>query len=249
MGPGLAGLGAVQGTGAGGALGCLCLGVLAGLPVRRGEMLALGTGPWRPPSVLLPDEGSGGCGSRERTATSPRQLRMARAGWFWGAGVWWVQGREGTGGGVQLGSSTIWAVNASMRHTAVWEALHTRLHCVRSKVLRGLGEGAGGPTAPQEPYAAHPGLSTKARLWAELRVLGWPRAAERTSPLSCLLAQAVACKQSLSPGERAGSLSPQLGREDEVSCLVPTGLWRSGRTVCLPAFSWCLVVPSADRYL
>lgn len=51
VGLGLVRLSAAQGLDAGGVLGCLCLGVLAGVPVHRGEMLALGTGPWCPPSV------------------------------------------------------------------------------------------------------------------------------------------------------------------------------------------------------
>lgn len=42
---GIVGLSAAQGMGAGDALGCLCLGMLAGVPVHRGEMLALGTAP------------------------------------------------------------------------------------------------------------------------------------------------------------------------------------------------------------
>lgn len=50
-----------------------------------------------------------------------------------------------------LGSSTIRAANASAQHTAVGEALHMRLRGVRSEVLRGLGEGAGGPAAPLGP--------------------------------------------------------------------------------------------------
>lgn len=51
VGLGLVRLSAAQGMDAGGAVGCLCLGVLAGVPVHRGEMLASGTGPWCPPSV------------------------------------------------------------------------------------------------------------------------------------------------------------------------------------------------------
>lgn len=59
VGPGLTQLGALQGTGTWGALGCLHLGVLAGLPVHSWKMLALGTGPQCPPSMGLPDPGSG----------------------------------------------------------------------------------------------------------------------------------------------------------------------------------------------
>lgn len=172
VGQGLTRLGALQGTGAWGALGCLRLGVLAGLPVRRGEMLALGTGPRCPLSTGLPDPGSGGCGSQERLAISPRQLRTAWAGWFGGNWVWRVQGWEGRWEGrregVQLGSGTIWTANASMQHAAIWEALHTRLRFVRSEVLRGLGA-----LLRPQGRAARPGLGAMPRLWAELRVSGW----------------------------------------------------------------------------
>lgn len=57
----------------------------------------------------------------------------------WGAGVWWAQGWEEREVGVQFGSSTIWAANASVWHPAIGEALHTWLHCVRSGGQGGWG--------------------------------------------------------------------------------------------------------------
>lgn len=109
-------------------------------------------------------------------------------------------GAGGDGKGVQLGSGTIWAANASALHAAMQESLHTRSHCMRTKVLQG------GLVDPLQPRSC-----AGPQAWAVGRVKGI--AVANFLPLSCPLGWPMGHEQYLWGGGQAGPLVPQLGKE------------------------------------
>lgn len=130
---------------------------------------------------------------------------------------------------MQLRSGTIWATNASVQHDAMQKAPHTRLHCMRSKVLWELRGGVGGPAAPQG-CAVHPVLGAMPRRWAELTVLGWL--------ISCpFFPLGLGCGEWINSVHWRASRASQLWKEDKGSCLVPIGSWHRSRTMYLPVSS------------
>lgn len=123
-------------------------------PVSRWEMLALG--PWSPPSM-----GRGELWIPGVDGHMPVLAEDGTSQEVWGAEVWWAQGREGREVGVQFGSGTIWAANASVWHAAAGEALHTWLHCVRSGGRGGWGRG----WCPAVPWELCCPLQAGSRAW------------------------------------------------------------------------------------